>query len=853
MINIIQNTKYQPGGNGTTVPFTLTSTPNPGNILIAFVGYSAFGGDRTITPPAGWTEIDKITSANSALATYWYEVQGGDGKTFTFNVSGASDTHSGVLYEVADADVVSPINQHSITTTGSQTTITTSSVTPSVLGTLSLSAAATDVGSNGSLIVDSVSSGHTLDQSAIPVFHSTFGVHRNDLTDDLSTAITNTFTFSQNSGGACAAMILLSEAIVAIDETVTLDDSWSILANPEILTFPETVTLDDAWSIGVFAAADYISDIIFTNPIIFVTATDPAQIVKVDITDPDNLTMETAFLIGAKNAKSVSYNSTTGFLYVGCAEGIIVKVDFTDLSVQTIIDVNDIDDLQSVSTFDDESITFASTDNSLGELHMLDERETTILDTNFQFLHQNETQINTDFEWIEALLLDTNFQFLQINDAQINTDFKWLTDTLTDIDPIGRDDFVVKIGGTTLTGDDLIPESIVVRHTIGEESEVSFRLARYHDNLNTTLNGSSIQITNQNSVEVIIKGNSAFTGNVSNLNCIFETDDEHVEVIAKGPQQVESRHTSTLSLPNNSEQLGLYNVLVQNPQINNPIIDSDDEDPEFFLGIKVNLGSKIVQSISRYQYFGNVNTLADDVTDGTFKPKQNWAYFWFGAAINFITNSAFVFLRYLGTSIGSLTGDSWEINKLSWKRQRTFDDDITELGEYTVGTAPFNEVSTKNGILISADKWTDKPDGLYREKDAGYNFEDYAKRVADLEFDKLTTINGTILPKTSASIKLTIDAYYYYALKLLTRINIDNTTESNIFKNSNGFPVSIKVIIISSGTMGVELTTDNSKSIVELEEIDDEYPDEDSSEFNFPEESVRNFTKFDPNTLTTIE
>ena len=53
--------------------------------------------------------------------------------------------------------------------------------------------------------------------------------------------------------------------------------------------------------------------------------------------------------------------------------------------------------------------------------------------------------------------------------------------------------------------------------------------------------------------------------------------------------------------------------------------------------------------------------------------------------------------------------------------------------------------------------------------------------------------------------------------------------------------------------MGVVLTTDNSKSIVELEEIDDEYPDEDSDEFNSEAESVRNFKKYDPNTVITIE
>jgi len=33
-------------------------------------------------------------------------------------------------------------------------------------------------------------------------------------------------------------------------------------------------------------------------------------------------------------------------------------------------------------------------------------------------------------------------------------------------------------------------------------------------------------------------------------------------------------------------------------------------------------------------------------------------------------------------------------------------------------------------------KWVDDDDGLYRKKDVGYDFEEYAKEVAQLEYDK---------------------------------------------------------------------------------------------------------------------
>lgn len=647
-------------------------------------------------------------------------------------------------------------------------------------------------------------------------------------------------------------------ALLDFLETVTLDDSWQVQTNPAIIDIDETVTLDDAWSVATIERADFMTKIIFTNPLIFVTDTNPAKIFKVDITDPINPITTGEALVGVQGAKSISYNATTGFLYVACESGKVVKVDFTDLSIQTIINLNDTDNLETIDNFDTESITFISTNSSLGELHMLDEREVSILNTNFQFLEEIINQIETAFNWIETKLLNTNFQFLQTVANQINTDFKWSPVPAT-ITPIGRSDFDVKINSTSLTGDDLVLDSIVITHTIAEEDTVTFRVARHHDDMNNTLDGISSIITSQNSVQIFIKGEEEFTGNVFNINCVFEVDQEYIDIIAKGPQQTESRQNITMSLPSNTSQLGLYDVLIQNPVIDNPIIDPNDENPQFFKGIKVQLGTKIEQSVSRYRSFENVTTLAENVSNGNFDPKQNWSYFWFAGARNFITGEFFeielnsAILKYLGTSIGSLAGDSWEIKKLSYRRQRTFDDIETDLGEYTVGDAPFDEVSTKNGILIPKDKWADKPDGLYREKDAGYNFEDYAKQVADLEFEKIQTINGVVAPKTSALIVSSIDAYYFYAVKLLTRINIDNTTQLNIFKDNQGFPVSVKSITISSQSMDVKLTTNNLKSFIELQEIDDRYPDEDSDEFNFPAESVLNFTKFDPNTLGTIE
>lgn len=647
-------------------------------------------------------------------------------------------------------------------------------------------------------------------------------------------------------------------AIEDIDETVVLDDTWQVQTNPSLIDIDETVILDDVWSILTVQKADFISKIIFTNPLVFVTDTNPAKIFKVDITDPTDPITTGTELVGVQGARSVSYNATTGFLYVACENGKVVKVDFTDLTIQTIIDLTDTDNLETIDNFDTDYITFISTDSSLGELHMLDEREVSSLNTDFQFLQENIDQIETELNWIESSSLDTNFQFLEVVEGQMNTDFKWSPEPAS-ITPIARTDFDVKINGTSLTGDDLVLDSITITHTEAEEDSATFRVARKHDNMNNTLNGVSSIITSQNAVQIFIKGNEEFSGNVSNINCVFETNQEFVSISALGEQQTESKKKITMSLPSNTSQVGLYEVLIQNPVIDNPIIDPNDENPKFFKGIKVNLGTKITQVISQYRFLGDTAALARNITGGSYKPKQNQSYFWFGGARNFLTGEFFSFesesasLEYLGTSIGTLAGDTWEISNLSYRKQRQFEDLEEDLGEYTVGEAPFNEISTRNGILIPENKWVDKPDGLYRNKDAGYNFEDFAKRVADLEFEKIKTINGVVSPKTSASMTLSIDGYYFYAIKLSTRININNTTQDNIFKNNNGFPVSVKAITISSESMSISLSTDNLKSFLELQEIDDQLPDEDSDEFNSPAESVRNFKKFDPDTGRDIE
>lgn len=657
-----------------------------------------------------------------------------------------------------------------------------------------------------------------------------------------------------------------------IEETVTLNDEWIIQSNPEQEQIFDTITINDNWSTTLFQKANYATKIISADSLIFVTDTNPSKILHVDITDPTNPIITGAILVNVQNANSVSYNTETEFLYVTCIDGKVVKIDINNLDSQTIIDLNDTNDLLTGNTFSIESLTYINTDDTNGELYLIDERETAIIDTDFKYLSPNEVLINNQFNFIEAFFLDTNFQYLQTNNSLINTDFKWLANNFDEVIPLARTDFHVYVDDVELANDDLILESINITHTISEKSSATFTVARNHDNINSPLNGGTVTLTNQNNVKIYIGTNLEFDGKISNLSCVFEREQENVVITALMAQPTDNRKQVTLSLPSLNEQLSLYNVLMENPNIYNPYIDQNEENPEIYKGVKVDLGTKITQFISRYQFIETTiagkGQIASSIENGTFKSEQNWQYFWLATARNIITNVAWYLSRYIGTSLSSLNSDMWEIIGTPYFMQRQRVNTETDLGYYTIGSAPYLDVSIKNGQLIAVNKWADKDDGLYLDKDEGYNYvgklklvgeeyqtleKGYAQKVADLEYSKLLNINGDVLPLTNVNMSLLIDGYYYYALKLLTRINIDNTTASNIFKNNNGFPVSIKTINISSEEMVVRLDTNNSKSYVELQEIDDSYPDENSDEYLFPEESKLISRKFDPNLNRYVE
>lgn len=749
-----------------------------------------------------------------------------------------------------------------------------------------------------------------------------------------------------------------SEEIVpiTINETILINEISD--SQSPIKRINETININDTVQSNI--DAKFATKIISTNPLIFVTNTDPVEIAKVDVSTPETPIIEIKVLTGVTGAQDISYNSNTGFLYVACEDGKVVKVELNDLTNQTTIDLSDTDDLLTIESLSSFGLTYAGTDNDTGELYLIDERDTAIMNINAEFIAPQFFTLDSSFNLIEVAKMDCNFNLLSEETATMTCDFKLISNPVNEIEPIGLQDFHVFIDNVELENTDLVLESISITHTIDEESEATFQLTRKHDDLNTTLSGNTITITNQNVVRIEIDGNIEFDGNISRIEPVYDTSD-HILITALDTEKTNKYHKTNLSLPDLDAPLSLYNILISNPNIFNPVIDATNEDnPKKFKGIRASLGERREQRVVRRLFFDEFGSIAEDIQNGDFNPLQNHSYFWsptvrlitgnrteteevegttftddFGNqfTIGQVSLELFKFnplqfgqisqinFDYIGTSLSPVSSDLWDLIQAKHRRQRIFEDEVRKLGDgsvtasdfnevsndptnafnqlvsrgyltaggnitqkfketetfedlessvqipgneigavyqvvedhlgYTVGEAPFRDISTRNGVFIPKFKYVDEPNGLYSIKDASYNFTDYVKQVADLEYQKLLNINGSILPETSASLQITVDGYYFYDLSLATKVNIDNTTKANEFKNNNGFPLSIKSITITSADRKVNIQADNFKSTKELEAIDGLFPDETSDEFN--EKEQRNLIALKTDMRTRLE
>jgi len=613
---------------------------------------------------------------------------------------------------------------------------------------------------------------------------------------------------------------------------------------------------------------EYEGKFIHNGQLYIVTDTTPAKIIKVNIDDA--IPTYNNQVLTQNKAKDLAINFSTEKGYIALDAGKVVKFDLSDLSSQTEFDLSDSSQMLNVINREDYRTTYIGTDEYHGELFVIDEASYGKINSSFDFLKEYYKTFKSYLSIIFGYKINVDFQFLKEGFSQIQSDLRFLTSPYTTPVLIKREDFSITLDGVALAAGDLILSSIEVSQLADERNTAVFELTRNHDNMDYTLAGVYSQITAKNSVIIYLQGLEIFSGKIEQLNCLGSG--EKIKVSCKDTEDSQTQAmVKNLPLTSLNSQISPYDILLDDIEIYNPTPDASDED---YKGVMIDLGEYYVEGINVTQNppannggavewepspdFGlSFEDIAEQVNAGTFKFEPGKEYFWFVST----TKYGFVLpeetpFAYVGTSLSSTTGDLFKITKATYGSQRSYlADSNGELGYYYIGQAPYKEVSCKNGFYKSIARWEDKTDGLYRVRNDSYNYVNYAKAVAAVEYRKLcgeritnnltdmninTLATGLVYPKTSASIKLTLDGYMFYELQLLNSINIVNTTQPNIYVNQNGFPLRIKGINISANAMQVVLTLDNTMTSTEIDKLtsitledgtvvplnDDGYPEE---------------------------
>lgn len=238
--SVVQSKSAVNSDSGTK-DLSLNSTPTVGNLLVAVLSYSQYATSRTVTPPAGFTQAFTPVSgsANSSdtdsIGVWFKTVEAGDGTSYVFTINGAStDANSGGMYEIANADNTSPINNYAtdVTTLGANfTTATTPSVVPSVIGCLPIAGI---TGDNRQTVYGSITSGWTTDIISEGTYHPSYAAHKNTLTTDTTTGINTTFTVSgsqPDAGGAMFTLLIAPRPAPLIDKFSDIDSGFADITN----------------------------------------------------------------------------------------------------------------------------------------------------------------------------------------------------------------------------------------------------------------------------------------------------------------------------------------------------------------------------------------------------------------------------------------------------------------------------------------------------------------------------------------------------------------------------------------------------------------------------------------------
>lgn len=329
----------------------------------------------------------------------------------------------------------------------------------------------------------------------------------------------------------------------------------------------------------------------------------------------------------------------------------------------------------------------------------------------------------------------------------------------------------------------------------------------------------------------------------------------------------------------------LINDIAENPEDGGLLpstyspVSSSKSATEQYNGVRVHLGyQRIEYTYSKSGTIIWVNGAPFDSTDLTteYDPSEKWdEVFYYDIVVEISPDDAPSYKKtyeWVGGGLpeGNMVSakyyaqTTWTLKKQHYNSETGEYEwhEGNDLGYYTLGAAPYQDISPSNtGSFVSNSKYVVEGDtelrksyeeglggmlngvknvslipNLYLVREPNYNYIAYAKKFATYQYAQLLHSKAKSTDsnefKTSATVSITLDALLYYNIQLLTKINISNTTASNIYNNDNGFPLSVKSISISGETCSATLELNNEKTDTEveaeetaLEEAEPEAPD----------------------------
>lgn len=213
-VAFVQSAKYTGTTAQTNMTFTLGTTPVVGNQLYMICMY--WTGDNPFLVPSGWTLADKYEQTTTGIAIIQRTVQSGDTTSWNLTVLSTADQNSGEMVEVSG---VSGTLQFSHAQ-GSGTAVTGATITPATLNTLAFAfvMSMTTAGSDTTV----TPSGYTKDQAILSSFQPGWGFHRSTLTSDTTTALTPAVTGLPSGTNAMTQMLVPGQAATPATTPKTL-------------------------------------------------------------------------------------------------------------------------------------------------------------------------------------------------------------------------------------------------------------------------------------------------------------------------------------------------------------------------------------------------------------------------------------------------------------------------------------------------------------------------------------------------------------------------------------------------------------------------------------------------------